>query len=101
MDLKIRFGVKFCSRYTFPEVCATKMIFLVGLQEKAPQPPVTLLWIYWYRIEYSNENKGETRPKRIRNLLSVVIWAQANLAEAILAFQLGSKQNPCPIKKTS
>ena len=24
MDLKIRFSVKFCSRYTFPEVCATK-----------------------------------------------------------------------------
>ena len=23
-DLKIRFGVKFCSRYTYPEVCATE-----------------------------------------------------------------------------
>ena len=22
MDLKIRFGIKFCSRYSFPEVCA-------------------------------------------------------------------------------
>ena len=24
MDLKIRFGIKFCSRFTFPEVCTTQ-----------------------------------------------------------------------------
>ena len=37
-DLKNEFGVKFCFRYTFPEVCTTKNLYLTR-QFLRPPPP--------------------------------------------------------------